>query len=169
MRGIPETLPGVKNLETLIEFLLDPKKVKAHLEDVKKAGADLRKQIELVGKAKEIPKMLSVASDREIASRQKLATASKKAEEIVEEATASIEKARSDLGDQVAAFKKMRDEGNRKLLTRENAVGGRERTAAQALQDAEKLMTEAKKLKSSYEVSQKKLDERVAKLSQAIR
>ena len=168
-RPLPGNLPGVINtIDSMINFLSDPKRVKENLEMIKREHQRLSDQIELVGKAKEIPKLLGSAREKDENAKEALEKAKKLSTEMVEAAQKE-----ADLIEKLAkARDKESDELANKIskdFTEERSRLTARMAGVEAMQaDLEKKLLNATHLEQNATTIEERLMKREAALKKAM-
>jgi len=159
------TLPGAKDLFSLLQVIQDPKAVKTFFDQYEEATRKLEAQVKLVDKAKNIVKHETQAIQDSTASKEELMVAKDKAADMLKAAKSKVDRLEEDFQSTIDAKALALDakedalnDKEQRLLALEDASAKRSAEAEDKLAKAESLHTKAVELKQNYEAKMKALD-----------
>ena len=163
-----ENLAGIKSLDTLIEFLTDPTKVKGALDSMRAEQKKLDDKIELYGKAKEIGKLLTAAKIKDQQSGEILDGARKEAAGIVDEAIEARDKGQAEIQQRLDDAERKQAIIDGELKKRRKDVEAHENKYTKSLDELEQRERACAEKERLLEVQRVSLQNRVDRINQAV-
>lgn len=153
--------PGV-NLEDMLKVALDADETSSRLAELTRATAAHSKAVAAHTTADRIDELLVETKNDRVAARATLSKARQKAEEIVAAAETKaqeiVSRGNAEASKEAARQRRLVRQAQEKVKTREDAVEKKEQEidpiyadAASKMEEAETMMNQAARLKSSYE------------------